>query len=922
MKTKIFFFGCLTFCFLFACTKKNGLHIDGLTCEYLVDPLGIDVEMPRLSWKLTDTKYVRGQHQTAYHILIATTPAKLNNNEADIWNSGKVASNQSHLIACVSTKLRSGGDYYWKVKVYDCDDKASEWSETARFSMGLLSRSDWKGNWIKHPAATPEKHIWFRKKLKLDDKTASAFAYIATSGYHELYVNGQKADERVLAPAVARIDKRIFYVTYDIAPLLKKGDNVVALWYGPGWTRNNYFAPLVNQSILVQLNGKLKNGEKFTLYSDTAWKCAESYSRNSGGFWFTDMGGEEVDGRRYSTDWNTVGFDDSQWLDAVTTVPVKNVTNSRDSRTNQDSEVILSAQMTDPSRIIKTIPAKEIIDTISGVLRVDMGKSFTGFLEASFNGLKVGDTVIIRISNNRDTHEDFVGKRIGNNAIEEFKQTQYYIARGEDGEKFHNRFNFFAGQYIHFVGLERKKLASITGYAVSSAAKRTSSFECSNSIFNSIYEVDRWTYEMCNTEGVTVDCPNRERLGYGPEGAYLTTWGLGLPCFASGAYYVKNVRDWSDVQASDGRINYVAPQISIMYGSTLNGMANMNIAWEHYLAYGDKRILEEVYPVGKKWIEFLNTYVVDGMLTPYDNGGYFLGEWVSPGPKFEYGGTPQSLFFNNSVYVMTLDLFIKIAEVLGRDNETALYRKQLKTARVKIHEKYFNPAVNSYLDGDQVRTALALFSNIVPDSLRPAVLEHLEKDLMGEHPYFNIGSFSRYQYFHVLFAQPQFHEIIYAILSKTSYPGYGYFIAKGVTTLPEVWEINHSHCALIHTSYAGISSWFIKCLAGIEPNIDNPGYRTFDIHPNVVKNLSYAKAELESPYGTIKSGWRKENGKVIYEISIPIGSKANIYLPTTASRITENGLPLENVQGIHVINKQDNKVFFQAEAGKYILSEN
>jgi alpha-L-rhamnosidase len=894
----------LTFFLLSACTEKHGLHVDSLTCEYLVDPLGIDVETPRISWKLIDKKHVRGQRQTAYQVLIAGSPAKLTEGEANVWNSGKVVSGQSHLVSCEGAKLRSGGDYYWKVRVYDRDGEASAWSRTARFSMGLLKRSDWKGDWIKHPAASPEKHVWFRKTLKLDDKAVSAFAYVATSGYHELYVNGRKVDSRVLAPAITRIDKRIFYVTYDIAPLLKKGDNAVALWYGPGWTRNGSFAPLTDQSVLVQLDGELRNGEPFAAHSDVNWKCAESYSRNSGNFMFTDMGGEEIDGRLYSTDWNTAGFDDSRWANVVTTAP---------------PDVTLSAQMTDPSRVVEVISAKEMIDTIPGVLRVDMGKSFTGFLEASFKGLEAGDTVVIKISNRRDAHRGFVGEQIGNSAIEEFKQIQYYIARGENGEKFRNRFNFFAGRYVHFIGLKRKPaLAGVTGYAISSAAPRTGSFECSEPLFNRIYELDRRTYEMCNTEGVTVDCPNRERLGYGPEGAYQTTWGLGLPCFASGAYYVKNVRDWSDVQAPDGRMNYVAPQTSVMYGSSLNGAANMNIAWEHYLAYGDKRILEEAYRAGRKWVDFLNMYVVDGLLTPYDRGGFFLGEWVSPGPKFEYGGSPQSLFFNNSVYVMTLDLLIRIAEVLGQD--VAPYREQLETSRVKIHGKYFNPPVNSYLDGDQVRTSLALFTGIVPDSLRPAALAHLEKDMTGEHPYFDIGSFSRYQYFHVLFAHPQFHEIICDILSKTTCPGYGYFIARGETALPEVWEIDHPHSALIHTSYAGISSWFIKGLAGIEPDIADPGYRTFNIRPNVVKNLSYAKATLESPYGTIESGWRKENGKVIYDITVPAGSKANIYLPAAASQITEDGQPLENVQGIQTVNKQAKETVIQAEAGKYTLS--
>jgi alpha-L-rhamnosidase len=901
-------FASLLFCS--GCTTGNDLHVDGLTCEYLVNPLGIDVETPRLSWKLIDRKHTRGQGQTAYHLLIATTPDKLRDNDADVRNSGKIVSTQSHLVACDGAKLQSGGDYYWKVMVYDRDGKASAWSRTARFSMGLLNRDDWKGEWIKHPAATPERHIWFRKQVKFDNKIASAFAYVATSGYHELYVNGQKVDDRVLAPAVTRIDKRIFYVAYDVAPLLKKGDNVVALWYGPGWTRNDFFAPLVNQSVLVQLNGAFADGGKFTLYSDDTWKCAESYSRNAGGYRFTDMGGEEVDGQRYSAEWNTAGFDDSRWTNAATVVPVKN-----------GSKPTLSAQMTDPSRIIETIPAKEIIDTIPGILRVDMGKSFTGFLEASFDGLKAGDTVIIKISNRRDAHPRFVGQRVGNNAIEEFNQIQRYIARGEDGETFRNRFNFFAGRYVHFEGLRQKpKLADVVGYAVSSAAARTGSFECSEPMFNRIYELDRWTYEMCNPEGVTVDCPNRERLGYGPEGAYQTTWGVGLPCFASGAYYVKNVRDWSDVQDSTGRVNYVAPQISVMYGSSLNGAANMNIAWEHYLAYGDKRILEEAYPVGKKWLDFLNGYVVDGMLTPYDRGGFFLGEWVSPGPKFEYGGSPESLFFNNSVYVMTLDLFIRIAEILGRNDETTPYRERLETARAKIHEQYFDPSINNYLNGDQVRTALALFTGIAPDSLRRTLLKHLETDMTGKHPYFDIGSFTRYQYFHVLYAHPQFHEIICEILSKTSCPGYGYFIARGETALPEVWEIDHPHSALIHTSYAGISSWFVKCLAGIEPDVAEAGYRTFNIRPNVVQKLSYAKAELESPYGTIKSGWRKENGKVIYEITVPAGSKANIYLPASASQITENAQPLENIPGIRVIDNRSDQVVVQAESGKYILS--
>ncbi|MDR3246852.1 MAG: alpha-L-rhamnosidase N-terminal domain-containing protein, partial [Prevotellaceae bacterium] len=385
-------------------------NVYDLRCEHLIDPLGIDVEMPRFSWKLSNPDNIRGRGQTAYHILVASSPDKLNTGETDVWDSEIVASDRSHLVPYNGTKLQSGADYYWKVLVYDQDNKVSGWSKTARFSIGLLNRADWKGDWIKHPDASPEKHIWFRKKLMLDDKASKALVQIASMGYHELYVNGRKVDDRVLAPAITRLDKRVMYVTYDIASLLRKGDNMVALWYGPGWSRYRFYAPSVNQAVLLQLNGTTKKGKTFSLHTDKTWKCAESYSRNTGGFQIGDMGGEEVDSRRFSTDWNTLAFDDAKWATAGIVTPLKDGT-----------EPVFSAQMTDPSRILETIPAQSVTDTIHGKWRVDMGKNFTGFLDAHFYGLRAGDTVFIHISDRPET-------------VNEFNQKQYYIARGEDGE--------------------------------------------------------------------------------------------------------------------------------------------------------------------------------------------------------------------------------------------------------------------------------------------------------------------------------------------------------------------------------------------------------------------------------------------------------------------------------------------------------
>jgi alpha-L-rhamnosidase len=832
------------------------MSVERLTCEHLQDPLGIDVAQPRFSWQIADRSYTSGQCQTAYHIVVASSPKLLDS--PDVWDSGITPSSESHLVTYGGAALQSGSDYYWKVRIYDRYGKPSKWSAIAHFSTGLFDSAAWKGDWIKHPSATSEQHIWFRKKIALDAAASSAFVHVASMGYHELYVNGKKADERVLAPALVRLDKRTLYVTYDVKALLRKGDNVIAVWYAPGWSRYNFWAARVEQAWLLQMNGSTVKGGAFTLHSDESWKCEESYSRNAGKFEFFDMGGEEVNGQRYRTDWNTATFDDSRWQNARKTTPLKN-----------GAPIALAAQMVEPSRIIESIPAQAIagIDTLPGVWRAVMAKTFTGFLKVRFNGLHKGDTVRIRVTEK-------------NNKIDQFKQTQYYIARGEDGETFENRFNYFSGRYIYFDGLKQPPaVRNITGYAVTSAPQRTGWFECSDTMYNRIHEMDKWTYEMCTTEGYTSDCPHRERLGYGSEGAYQTQWGAGLPCFATGAFYLKNVRDWSDMQTANGWVHNTAPQINRMYGGAIYGAANMNMAWEHYLSYADKKSLEECYPTGKRWLEFLNTWVRHDMLTPYDTYGWFLGDWLGPGPRQEYGETTEALFFNNCIYAITLDLFIRIAEELGRHDETAPYRERLHALKATLHDTYFVPGTNSYLNGDQVRTSLALYAGIVPDSLRNDVLNHLHDDMTGAHPYFDIGSPSRYPYFKTLLAYPElFHQTVADILSTRTYPSYGHFLELGETTFPEAWEAGND--AHVHTSYVGISAWLIKGLAGIEPLA--PGYRTVTIRPQPAAQLSYAKAAVQSPYGIIESGWKKHDGNITYRILIPVGVQAKIYIPAAA----------------------------------------
>ena len=890
--------------FLFSsCSSSDIISVYDLRCEYMSEPLGIDDPYrfdesvdyrgfsPRISWKVTGNK--NAVKQTAYRVTVSNRlKGPL------VWDSGVVETDDQFCFI-PDHILQSGKTYYWKVGVYsrrtqslagsvqantmsEGETPSFVWSKSARFSTGLL-QADWKGEWISHPSAAGESHIWYRKTFTLSGVQAKSdhyYAYVASMGYHELYVNGKKVDDRVLAPAISRIDKRVLYVTYDISRLLRKGQNTVAISYGPGWSMNNYFARRnTTQAIRVQI---ADDQNRFLLYSDTAWLCSDSYSKNSGRFDFMDMGGELVDGRLYNDRWMTPGFDDSQWQRAV--------------KKEMKILPILTSQMTDPTRILETIPAIKVTEIIDQkeqnmarktIYRVDMGKQFTGFLEARFEGLSSGDTVEIMVSM-RDSNPELVEASygIGDKVIEEQKQKQIYIARGEDGEMFVNRFNFFAGRYIHFRGLkEAPKLQNIKGLVLSSAPEATSTFACSDSLYNQIYAIDMYTYRMCHTEGVVVDCPNRERLGYGPEGAYQTMWGLGLPCFNSAAYYIKNVRDWGDVQREDGFINNVAPQISIMYGCVLNGTAILNTAWEHYRIYGDKRILAMAYPVGVKWLEYLDKYTQEAMLTRYARRGYFLGDWVSPGPVFEYAETEEALYFNNCVYAMTLDHIINIGQALGVNHVDIIkYSEKRDALRLALHQKYYNPELESYLNGDQVRTSFALYAGLVPDDLTASVNNYFNK-LLREQQYINVGSFGRYPFYKTILEKPGYMEILGGILAGTTYPSYGYFLKEGCTTLPEMWEIDRPNSTVIHTSYTGISAFFIKGLAGI-----GEGNDTIRIAPKHVNRISWCKAGIETQYGRVESSWKKdETGNITYSFTIPFGMVAIIKLENETEKIVNAG---------------------------------
>jgi len=868
----------------------TALSVTDLRCEYLSDPLGIDVQQPRFSWKLIDAKKTRGQKQTAYQILVTADSPDDDKTKNDLWDSGKVDSATSVNVVYDGVGLSSNQNCFWKLRVWDKDGQVTGWSPEARFSMGLLQASDWQGEWIRYKEADTIKHIWYRKSFSLETLPLLGFVYLCSIGYHELYVNGQRIGTRVLSPGITNLEKRALYVTYDITGQLKTGNNVIAVWTGPGWARadGSYGKGVWKQDSIFKCQVNLSNG--LSLHSDTSWKCRISSSENLGlwkGGGRGEYGGERIDARQHIPCWNQASFDDAQWANA--SVYAKSL--------------ILSAEMMEPDRKVEALTPVAITEH-EGLYTADMGRNFTGWLEVKLRKGKLGQTVKFMTANQP-------GKKV------EFKQESHYIHDARGTGTFCHRFNYMAGRWITIEGLSYKpRLQDISCYIVTNDRTRTGHFECSNELFNRIYETDLRTYIANTVNGVLMDCPHRERYGYG-EVSFACMWGCGIPNYESAAFYTKATRDWFDVQREDGFVNTIAPQVYRGAGGTLWSSAPVTMSWEFYRAYGDRRQLVRAYGPMKKWLDYLHGYVSDdGVLTPYTGASRFLGDWATPHGS-EYGNIPAAKLFNNCVYAYNLDVFVQAARILGKPQAAAIYAQRLADLRRHAHTHFFNEKTKTYIDGRQLSMAFPLYTGITPDHERMAVFANFVKEITVNKPYLDTGSPGLPILLKYIIEDVERPDLLVHCLTRTEQPGYGYFLSEGQTTWPEYWQIV-GHDSKIHTCYTSIAGYFIRGIGGIRPDPEEYGMKQFFIKPNLVGDLSYANTRSASLYGPIVSNWSRSGTAGRFHFEVPPNTTAKVYVPAGDLRdVLEAERPAAQAAGVSSLGKEGKYAVFSIESGAY-----
>lgn len=880
----------------------------GLQCEYLHNPLGLDISHPRLSWKMGTTFAVRGQRQTAYQVLVASSRESLDKEQGDLWDSGQVRSDESVNIVYDGKTLVTGQKCFWKVRLADEQGSWTAWSEPAYWQMGLFA-GDWSAHWIGsaemesqsmggQPVDNKMFDPWFRKTFTLTESLKEALVYVASIGYHELYVNGCKIGNTVLAPSVTDHKSRARYVTYDISHYLKKGENVIALWLGTSWAvfpayqRND--KPAIPMA-LVQAEITLTSGSKVRVITDGSWKTHASPNMLMGYWDAHHFAGEFYDASLEINGWNEVGFDDSDWEEAKVYRP----------------QVMVSADKTEPNLLMNEIKPVAVEEVSPGVYRVDMGINYAGWFEMPLVG-QPGDSVVFRFS---EREKDTCSYGI---------HSIYKIGPGGKGT-FRNRFNYMTGRWVQITGLRSvPDLKQIRGWMIRPDFRRSSGFECDIPLLNDLYHTTLWTFENLSLGNYIVDCPHRERRGYG--GDALATTRTGLDNYQLGAFYTKWMEDWRDVQGEDGNVPYTAPTYIGGGGPSWSGFC-ITLPWEVYRQYGDVCILEESFSTIRGWLDFVETKSKDDMLVRWGGKWSFLGDWLWPNAWPErsamekegkaLGDTRETLFFNNCHWIYSLETAACIADVLGNETMAVAWRKRAEEVRRAVHKTFFNPDDNSYVNGYPAYLAIALMVDLPPEKLKAKVWKRLEYEiLVNRKGHFWGGITAGSFLFHTLLDN-QRNDLICEMATKEDFPSWGNMIKNGNGTFFEDWECRGS---ALHSSYLYIGSWFVESLGGIQR--PKSGFKEFVIAPWVdEKGPRQVRSHYNSMYGTIVSNWKVTDDKLDIEVVVPANTTALLKLPgVRLDSIEEEGSEWKKVKGIRLDSQRDNTVVFSLQSGTYRFS--
>ena len=882
--------------------------IVNLRCEYRVQPLGIDVIKPRLSWEMQTER--RGARQTAYRILAASQPERLTADNADVWDSGKIESDQSVHVAYQGADLQSRQRVYWRVTVWDEANTPMD-SDASWFEMGLLQRSDWKAQWIGASlyggprSMFPAPHL--RKAFTLTSPIISARLYVTALGLFECSVNGSPVSEDVLSPGWTDYHKRLSYRVYDVAPLLQSGENVIGAVLGDGWAVghtawNHRQSHADRPQFLAQLEVVLADGSRMVTATDDSWKVKLSPILHN-----DLLMGEAYDARRELPHWNLPGLDDSGWEPVeICPDPGVAIVAANGPAMRRMEELQLVANPEEKGRFGRP---RSIFD---------FGQNMVGRIR--FRGTApAGTTVTFRFAEvlNPD------GTLYTTN-LRQAKATDYYTFKGEGEEVWEPKFTFHGFRYVEvsdYPGTATRD--TVTGIVIYSEMPPTGDFTSSDPYLNQLQHNILWG-QKGNFLDVPTDCPQRdERLGWtGDIQVFLRTAAFNMDV---AGFMTKWLQDLLDAQSEDGIVPSVAPNVPGIPqdGGPAWSDAIVICPWTLYLTYGDQRILEMTYSGMVKFMDFLlRTSPGYIRCAPEYEGWPGYGDWLSINAD-----TPRDLI-GSAFFAYDAKLMAKIAEVLEKPDDAAHYQHLFEQIKQAFGKRYLkgssvtaaadrpsasrkmldeadaisrgNLAVAQYqtvasevfnmnlFTPTQTAYVLALHFDLLPDDLRATAAAELTKDIQYRNMHLSTGFVGAPYLPHVLSKNGHLNTA-YALLFQKTWPSWLYSVTQGATTIWERWDgwteeagfQSPDMNSFNHYAYGSIGAWMYNTVTGIEVDPEQPGYKHAILRPQPGGNLTQARGSLKTLYGDLVSDWSIEGSRFSWTVIIPPNTSATAYLPVT-----------------------------------------
>ena len=833
---------------------QSSIRAVDLRCEYAADPL-IDIAAPRLSWINSNLSQARGVEQTAYRVRVATSPEGFDN---PVWDSGKVLSKESAFVEYRGSKLLSRTSYWWQVMVWDEKGRASEWSDTAHWHMGILSEDEWKGKWIGAPWQGEESYDvmgsmeflpapLLRKEFKIEKPIKQARYYGTGLGYHELYINGKRVGEDYFSPNQTNYDRRpnlvnrgivvadpfeeytVMYLSHDLKELLSEGENAIGVILGNGFydITTHWVQGYGTPRFIGQIEILYEDGTTQIISSDESWRAERSAIVSDQIYY-----GEHYDARLEHDGWATAAYDDSAWAKvALRGAPCGK----------------LIPQNGPADRITERFAPVEFEKREDGIYKIKFPVEVSGWVALKNIKAQKGQRIDIK----------YLSESPGNGS-------NSYTAKGTGDESYHARFTWFVFSEVEISGIDNLSAEQVEAHAVNSDVEPAGKFETSNELINKINQIWQRS-QLDNMHGsVASDCPHRERSAYTGDAqvACVTV----MHNFATQTFYNKWIRDMRGAQTADGYIPNGAPWQPGCGGGVGWGAAIEIIPWEFYRHYGDRRVLEQNFDAMCRHVRWMTTWVNEkGLMLMQDPQEWKnLGDWLPPRQL------PPAELVHTFFLVHCADIVVRTAHTLGLNAEAKEFATIRDKAAEAFHRELYDPATGSY--GKFGSNVMALKLG-VPAERKAKVVKALRDNIAEVNDHLDTGIVGT-RYLCEILVENGLEDLAYKIINQRDFPSFGWWIEQGATTTWEQWDGGNSRN---HPMFGGGIGWFYRDLAGLEAT--DAGYRSFEVRPVLPEGLEWVRYSHNTTYGEIDIKWQRKAEDFTLSCVVPVGSTATIWVP-------------------------------------------